>query len=144
MKIKFNQIYAEVGANYSITNAVLNPFEDMLNSLNKKISHYEDLFKTDDYTIFFIISATTKNEDLVVKGPTTLSKKKKVEFVFFIPHKKYDSFKKEIFYIIDYIEKGIIFVFDKYKTDSSDIRGIVDKMKALISKEPEKYQQWIK
>ncbi|WP_105634586.1 hypothetical protein, partial [Cronobacter dublinensis] len=142
MRIKFNQIYAEVGVNYSITNAVLNPLEEMLNSLDKKIQHYEKLFSGSDYTVVFIISATAKNEELTVKGPTTLSKKKKVEFVIFVPYKKIESFIDEITYILDHVCNGICEVLEKYKTDTEEVRDIFEQMKLSISKDPEKYKIW--
>ncbi|ALB53205.1 hypothetical protein AB8W28_15055 [Cronobacter universalis] len=144
MRIKFNQIYAEVGVNYNITNAVLNPLEEMLNSLNKKIQHYEKLFSGSDYTVVFIISATAKNEELVVKGPTTLSKKKKVEFVIFLPYKKIESFIDEITYILGHVCNGICEVLAKYKTDTEEVKEIFEEMKALILRDPERYKVWIK
>ncbi|MDI7419840.1 hypothetical protein [Cronobacter turicensis] len=144
MRIKFNQIYAEVGVNYNITNAVLNPLEEMLDSLDKKIQHYEKLFSGSDYTVVFIISATAKNEELVVKGPTTLSKKKKVEFVIFLPYKKIESFIDEITYILGHVCNGICEVLEKYKTDTEEVKEIFEEMKALILKEPERYKVWIK
>ncbi|ELY3838985.1 hypothetical protein SMX93_004351 [Cronobacter turicensis] len=144
MRIKFNQIYAEVGVNYNITNAVLNPLEEMLNSLDKKIQHYEKLFSGSDYTVVFIISATAKNEELVVKGPTTLSKKKKVEFVIFLPYKKIESFIDEITYILGHVCNGICEVLAKYKADTEEVKEIFEEMKALILKEPERYKVWIK
>ncbi|MDI7691610.1 hypothetical protein [Cronobacter malonaticus] len=144
MRIKFNQIYAEVGVNYNITNAVLNPLEEMLNSLDKKIQHYEKLFSGSDYTVVFIISATAKNEELVVKGPTTLSKKKKVEFVIFLPYKKIESFIDEITYILGHVCNGICEVLAKYKTDTEEVKEIFEEMKALILRDPERYKVWIK
>ncbi|ELY3469367.1 hypothetical protein SMX26_004015 [Cronobacter universalis] len=144
MRIKFNQIYAEVGVNYNITNAVLNPLEEMLNALDKKTQHYEKLFSGSDYTVVFIISATAKNEELVVKGPTTLSKKKKVEFVIFLPYKKIESFIDEITYILGHVCNGICEVLAKYKTDTEEVKEIFEEMKALILRDPERYKVWIK
>ncbi|EKK4083556.1 hypothetical protein ACU9D5_004043 [Cronobacter dublinensis] len=144
MRIKFNQIYAEVGVNYSITNAVLNPLEEMLDSLDKKIQHYEKLFSGSDYTVIFIISATSKNDELIVKGPTTLSKQKKVEFVIFVPYKKIESFIDEMTYILDHVCNGICEVLGKYKIDTEEVRDAFEQMKLSISKDPEKYKVWIK
>ncbi|MDN7225418.1 hypothetical protein QZL56_19505 [Providencia stuartii] len=143
MKILFSQIYAEIDTSYDITNSVLIPLKNNLDALDKNIIHYEKLFKTNDYSVVFIITSTRGNSPLV-KGPTTLSKKKKVEFVIFIPYKESTSFTERICHAIDYIEKGIIFVFDKYKSDSSGVKEVFEELKALIINDPEKYQQWIK
>jgi hypothetical protein len=47
-------------------------------------------------------------------------------------------------YILDCIGQGIIFVFKKYKTDPAGIEEVMNKMKALIASDPEKYQKWTK
>lgn len=143
MNIQFSQIYAEVNTSYDITNTVLIPLTNRLDSLNKGIIHYENLFHSIDYSIVFIISATRQDKELV-KGPTTCSKKKKTEFVIYVPYKEFKEFTEQIYYILDYIAEGIIFVFNKYKTDSSGIKDAVEEVKVLIANSPEKYQKWTK
>lgn len=143
MKISFIQAYAEIDTSYDITNTVLIPLRKYLNGLNKSIAHYDKLFKTDDYTIFFYISATREHKDFV-KGPMTYSKQKVVEFFIFIPYKEFDIFTEQMNYILDCIGQGIIFVLKKYKTDPAGIEEVMNKMKALIASDPEKYQKWTK
>ncbi|OCG39805.1 RHS repeat domain-containing protein [Gilliamella sp. Bif1-4] len=79
-----------------------------------------------------------------VKGPITYSKQKDVEFFIFIPYKDFDIFTEQMNYILDCIGQGIIFVFKKYKTDPIGVEEVMDKMKALIASDPEKYQKWTK
>lgn len=122
MNIQFSQIYAEVNTSYDITNTILAPLRNYLNGLDKNINHYEKLFLTDDYSVIFIILATRKNNEIIVKDPTPLSKKKQVEFVIFVPYKEISSFTDQMSYILDCIAEGIIFVFDKYKTDPSGVK----------------------
>ncbi|CNC63846.1 Uncharacterised protein [Yersinia pseudotuberculosis] len=143
MNIQFSQIYAEVDTSYDITNTVLTPLRHYLVMLNKNIMHYNKLFNADDYSIVFIISATRNDKELV-KGPTTLSKKKKVEFVIFIPYKELKTFAEQMSYVLDYIAEGIIFVFNKYKTDPSGVKEAVEEVKKMIMDDPDKYQKWTK
>lgn len=143
MKIDFLFLWAEVGVYYEITNTVLNPLRKNLNELNKTLPHYNKLFKTIDYDLVFTISATQNNKDLV-KGPLTLSKRKEVHFSIFIPYKIFNSFTQQMFYILDTIAEGIIFVFIKYKTDPSGIKEVFETLKTLIAKDPERYQKWLK
>jgi hypothetical protein len=119
------------------------PLRKYLDGLNKSIAHYDKLFKTDDYSIVFYISATREHKDFV-KGAITCSKQKIVEFFIFIPYKEFDIFTEQMNYILDCIGQGIIFVFKKYKTDPAGIEEVMNKMKALIASDPEKYQKWTK
>ena len=143
MKIIFLQLYAEVEANYDITNTVLKPLRINLNELNKTLPHYDKLFKTTDYDLIFTISATQEHKDLVY-GPLASSKRKEVLFTIFIPYKTFNSFTQQMFYILDNIAEGIIFVFNKYKTDPSEIKEVFETLKTLIAKDPERYQKWLK
>jgi len=47
-------------------------------------------------------------------------------------------------YVLDNIAQGIIFIFNKYKTDSTGVQEVTDKLKALIVSDPEKYRKWTK
>lgn len=143
MKIIFLQLYAEVEANYDITNTVLKPLRINLNELNKTLPYYDKLFKTTDYDLIFTISATQEHKDLVY-GPLASSKRKEVLFTIFIPYKTFNSFTQQMFYILDNIAEGIIFVFNKYKTDPSEIKEVFETLKTLIAKDPERYQKWLK
>ncbi|OCG16451.1 hypothetical protein A9G09_00045 [Gilliamella sp. wkB292] len=143
MKIYFPQLYAEVEANYDITNTVLKPLRTNLNKLNKTLPHYDKLFKTTDYDLFFTISATQENKNLVY-GPLASSKRKEVLFTIFIPYKTFSCYTQQMFYILDTIAEGIIFVFNKYKVDPSGINEVFEKLKTLIAKDPERYQKWLK
>lgn len=83
MKVYFSQIYLE-GENttFPITNTIIHLLSIQLDKLNKNLNHYEKLFKTDDFSIIFVISATRKSETLNVKGPTTKSKDKETYFLY--------------------------------------------------------------
>ncbi|MCX8712213.1 hypothetical protein J3U57_06630 [Gilliamella sp. B3464] len=143
MKIDFLQLYAEVGVCYEITDAVLNPLIENLNELNKTLPHYDKLFKTTDYELVFTISATQEHKNLVY-GPTTSSKNKVVYFTIFIPYKTFSCYKQQMFYVLDTLAEGIIFVFNKYKTDPLGIKEVFETLKTLIAKDPERYQKWLK
>ena len=143
MKINFPLLWAEVGVRYEITNTVLNPLIENLNALNKTLPHYDKLFKTTDYDLFFIISATQEYKDLV-KGPLASSKRKVVNFSIFIPYKTFSCYKQQMFYVLDTLAEGIIFVFNKYKTDPLGIKEVFETLKTLIAKDPERYQKWLK
>ncbi|OCL28719.1 hypothetical protein [Gilliamella sp. wkB171] len=143
MKIDFLFLWAEVGVYYEITNTVLNPLVENLNKLNKTLPHYDKLFKTTDYDLFFTISATQENKNLVY-GPLASSKRKVVHFSIFIPYKTFSCHTQQMFYILDTIAEGIIFVFNKYKVDPSGINEAFETLKTLIAKDPERYQKWLK
>ncbi|MCX8642572.1 hypothetical protein J3U65_01515 [Gilliamella sp. B3791] len=143
MKIDFLQLYAEVGVCYEITDAVLNPLIENLNELNKTLPHYDKLFKTTDYELVFTISATQEHKNLVY-GPTTSSKNKVVYFTIFIPYKTFSCYKQQMFYVLDTLAEGMIFVFNKYKTDPLGIKEVFETLKTLIAKDPERYQKWLK
>ena len=143
MKIDFLQLYAEVGVCYEITDAVLNPLIENLNELNKTLPHYDKLFKTTDYELVFTISATQEHKNLVY-GPTTSSKNKVVYFTIFIPYKTFSCYTQQMFYVLDTIAEGMIFVFNKYKVDPSGIKEVFETLKTLIAKDPERYQKWLK
>ena len=143
MKINFPLLWAEVGVRYEITNTVLNPLIENLNALNKTLPHYDKLFKTTDYDLFFTISATQEYKDLV-KGPLASSKRKVVNFSIFIPYKTFSCYKQQMFYVLDTLAEGMIFVFNKYKVDPSGIKEVFETLKTLIAKDPERYQKWLK
>ncbi|OCL22683.1 hypothetical protein [Gilliamella sp. wkB171] len=143
MKIDFLLLWAEVGIRYEITNTVLNPLIKNLNKLNKTLPHYDKLFKTTDYDLVFTISATQEHKNLVY-GPLTLSKRKEVHFSIFIPYKTFSCYTQQMFYVLDTIAEGIIFVFNKYKVDPSGINEVFETLKTLIAKDPERYQKWLK
>lgn len=144
MKVSFSQIYPEIDTSFDMTNTILKELSGEINDLNIVFEHYKKLFNTDDFFIVFIISATRKNPELVVKGPTTLPKKKKAEFVFHIPYRETTSFHEKIEYVLPFIENGIRFVFEKYKADSYKIKDAVNAVGALINADPEKYSKWTK
>lgn len=140
-EIFFSQLYAEVDTNYSITNTVFYKISNRIDKLHRSFKHYEKLFKGDEFSIVFVISATRENKELI-KGPLTISKEITSYFSIFIPYKKFDLFSEQMSYILDYIAEGIIFVFNKYKTDPSGVKESIEKVKKLIADDPEKYQKW--
>ncbi len=145
MKIYFSQIYLEgEDTTFLVTNTLIHRLSNQLDKLNKKINHYEKLFKTDDFSMIFVISATRKNEVLTVKGPTTKSKNKEIYFSLFIPYQEVNSFTEQTSYVLDYIVEGIISVLNKYKTDPSGVKEAVEAVKKMIMDDPEKYQKWTK
>ncbi|EBP9775095.1 hypothetical protein AH835_21380 [Salmonella enterica] len=145
MNIYFSQIYLEgEDTTFPITNTLIHLLSHQLDSLDKKIKHYEKLFKGDNYSITFVISATRKDDKLNIKGPTTKSKDKETYFSLFIPYKDIDSVTDKIMYALNYIEEGVIFVFNKYKTDSSGVKEAMESVKKIFMDDPEKYQKWEK
>ncbi|WP_083214539.1 MULTISPECIES: hypothetical protein [Burkholderia cepacia complex] len=142
MKISFGQIYPEVGASFDFTNTVLAELNDGINSLKGSFSHYAKLFSGDDFSVVFIISATKKSDALSVKGPTTLAKKKRVEFVLHIPYKQFESFSDQMDYALNFIGCGIKSTFDKYNSDSSGVVEIINRTKDVIRADPDKYMKW--
>ncbi|MGE9549454.1 hypothetical protein [Snodgrassella sp. CS2] len=143
MKIDFLFLWAEVGVYYEITNTVLNPWRSNLNKLNKTLPHYDKLFKTTDYELVFTISATQEHKNLVY-GPLASSKRKVVHFSIFIPYKTFNCYTQQMFYVLDTIAEGIIFVFNKYKVDPLGIKEVFETLKTLIAKDPDRYQKWLK
>lgn len=144
MKIRFGQIYPEIGVSFKFTNTVLNALREKLDGLGRVFGHYRKLFDVEDFSVVFIISATTKHDALVVKGPTTLPKRKEVEFVLHIPYQAAASFADQMAYALDFVGEGIGIVFDKYKTDSSGVGEIVAELKDSIRDDPDKYAKWTK
>lgn len=145
MNIYFSQIYLEgEDTTFAVTNTLIHRLSQRLDVLNKKINHYDKLFKGEDFSVVFVISATRKKNTLEVKGPTTYSKDKETSFSLFIPYQEISSFIEQMNYVLDYIAEGIIFVFNKYKTDPSGVKEAIEEVKKLIAADPEKYQQWTK
>ncbi|WP_249744642.1 hypothetical protein [Burkholderia pyrrocinia] len=144
MKISFGQIYPEVGVSFDFTNTVLAELNEGINSLEGSFAHYVKLFSGDDFSVVFIISATKKSDILSVKGPTTLAKKKRVEFVLHIPYKQFESFLDQMDYALNFIECGVKSTFDRYNSDSSGVAEMVSRTKDAIRADPDKYMKWIK
>ncbi|MGS0897314.1 hypothetical protein ACVBGC_33055 [Burkholderia stagnalis] len=144
MKISFGQIYPEVGASFDFTNTILIELSEGLNGLGGSFFHYEKLFSGDDFSVVFIISATKESEKFFVKGPTTLAKRRRVEFVFHIPYKEFDKFSDQMDYAFDFIGGGIKSVFDKYNKESNDVAGAISKIKGAIHEDPDRYMKWTK
>jgi len=142
MKIEYMFLNQEPGVRYSMTDSVLDPLEEVLFNLDKRLAHFDKLWKGDDYRLVFTIGATTKNDVIKFYGPLTLSKSRAVHFSIFIPYKTFPDYKSEIYYILDCLKEGIFFVFNKYKTDPSGVEEAIQKVKDLIATDPEKYRKW--
>ncbi|WP_321790358.1 hypothetical protein [Burkholderia pyrrocinia] len=142
MKISFGQIYPEVGASFDFTNTVLAELNEGINSLGANFAHYIKLFSSDEFSVVFIISATKKSDGLSVKGPTTLAKKRRVEFVLHIPYRQFESFSDQMDYALNFIGDGVRSIFEKYNSDSGGVAEIIDRTKNVIRADPDKYMKW--
>jgi len=76
MNISFGQIYPEIDTDFSLTNTVLIELKTRINSINQSFQTYESIFNTRDFSTNLIVSATRKNDILIVDGPTILKKNK--------------------------------------------------------------------
>lgn len=132
MNIAFTQIYNESATSFNLSSELLGLCRNHLDALNKQIVFFENKFKTDSFELVFIISATRKSDELKVMGPTNLYKSKETEFVLYIPYPKEEfvSYIQAVTYVLDYIAQGIVFVLNKYETDSD---GVVDAIRVALA-----------
>jgi hypothetical protein len=144
MNISFGQIYPEIDTDFSLTNTVLIELKTRINSINQSFQTYESIFNTRDFSTNFIVSATRKNDILIVDGPTILKKNKTIEFVLHIPYKKLSNFTEEMNYVLDFIGEGLHLTFKKNHADSEEINTMIDNIKKLIITDPDKYKKWTK
>ncbi len=139
MNIEFGQIYVELDTDFDLPSLLLKRLREELDVLGKEISHFNRIFKNADFKLVFIISATRKTDELNIKGPNLVRKKPAAEFVIFIPYKEIVDFVDKVSYALPYVAKGVIFVFNKYKTDSSGVEDIVRNVIVEVRDEPEKF-----
>lgn len=140
MKCNFTQIYAEVGAAYSLSHMLLNPLQQRLDALGKYIPLLGDKLKSDDFVLNFIISATRKNDSMYTKGPSFLPKRKRVEFSIFIPYREIIDFGERIEYVLGQLANGIKAVLEKYEVDTSGVDECVQELIVLAKQSPLDYQ----
>lgn len=141
MNIEFGQIYVELNTDFDLPSFLLKKLREELDSLGKDISHFNAIFKHSDFKLVFIISATRKNDELNVKGPTLVRKNPAAEFVIFIPYKEIVEFVDKVSYVLPYVAEGVAFVFNKYKEDSSGVEDAVHKVIAAVNNDPEAFQR---
>ena len=139
MKFSFGQIYPEVGARFSLPGTLLTLLRSRLDELQKEIKHFKNKFPEDDFSIVFIISATRKKDRVEAKGPTYLHKRREIEFAVHIPYKEMPEFDEKISYVLNQIAEGIISVLNKYKTDSSGIKEVIQDVVRIVQQNPDKY-----
>jgi hypothetical protein len=139
MKFDLGRIFPEVNTSFSLTSDLLYLLCDQLNALNKEIKHFNKIFDCPGYSIVLIISATRKNNSLDVKGPIVLRKRKEVEFVLHIPYKTFDNKLSETLYVVDNIYTGILFVLNKYKTDTSGVEESINNAICRIKSSPNQF-----
>ena len=141
-KIKILELYPEVGIKYDITNQVFYKILNVLNSLNVTLPHYDKIFKDDEYTLLITLSAKEKISELVIKGPTLYKKDKQVGFVFFMPYKTFEREQDTMCYIVDNIEQGMIFIFNKYKLlaeNTTTLHQKCSELKEVLQSSPQLY-----
>lgn len=142
MNIAFTQIYNESATNFNLSSELLGLCRKHLDALNKQIVFFENKFKTDSFELVFIISATRKSDELKVMGPTNLYKSKETEFVLYLPYPKEEfvSYNEAVTYVLDYIAQGIVFVLNKYETDSSGVEEALKRVLAEAISKPDEYK----
>jgi hypothetical protein len=140
MKCDFTQIYAEVGAAFSLSHMLLNPLQQRLDALGKDIPFLAEKLKAEDFVINYIISAKRAIDATYIMGPTYLRKRARVEFSIFIPYRDIADFGERIDYVLGEVAKGIKLVFDKYGVDSSGVDECAQDMIALAKQSPLDYQ----
>lgn len=64
MKCNFMQIYAEVGAAYSLSHMLLKPLRQKLDALEKNIPFLAEKLKATDFEICYTISATRDSDTM--------------------------------------------------------------------------------
>ena len=126
MKINFATCYTEPGLNFD--RAYSNQFWRILvknfNVIEKNITFFEKKFKTPDFSMLIIINTIVADE-LVVRGPTVRRKSPDLDFAIWIPYKKTDSYEEEMAYFSQQLEKGMLYIFDKYGEDVSGIKEAI-------------------
>ncbi|WP_421558401.1 hypothetical protein [Pseudomonas canadensis] len=144
MNISFGQIYPEIDTAFNLTNTILVELKKKINDLNQSFSSYESIFKTNNYSAMLTISATRKNDTLIINGPIVYKKDKTIEFVLHIPYKQTNEFTEEMSYALDFIGQGLHLIFNDNKANSDRITKIIDEIKSAINENPEKYRKWTK
>ena len=140
MKSQFTQIYAEVGVAFDLPHLLLKALRAKLDALGKTVPVFAKRFKTDDFVIDYIISATRRSGDLHVKGPGFLRKRPRVEFSIFIPYVEIADHGERMAYVLDQVGAGIREVLERYGVDSSGVEDCVREMIALVQSGSQDYQ----
>lgn len=136
MEIRFTQIYPEVGASFGLPSELLRLLQHRLNKLGHSIAKFKAKYGAEDFVVIFIISATTRNDALVVNGPSYQRKHNKVEFVLHIPFQSFDLLAEQAPYVLGHIGAGIKVVFEKYGEDVEGIDQVIDEVTAEVLRDP--------
>ncbi|MBD9359191.1 hypothetical protein [Methylomonas fluvii] len=125
MNISTCQVYPEVDLSYKIPSFLMKELRKRLNSLNKEIIPFKDIFNGQDFELGIVISATCEKDKPLVMGPTFFNRYNRVDFVFHIPYKKLDSSYDEFSYVVENLRCGLVSIFDKYSGDSSGVNEVL-------------------
>ena len=140
MKCDFNQIYAEIGADFNLSHMLLRPLRVKLDALGKDIPFLAEKLKAEDFVIDYVISSKRAIDATYIMGPTYLRKRQRVEFSIFIPYREIADFGERIEYALGQVAVGIKLVFEKYGVDSSGVDECVKEMIALAKQSPKDYE----
>lgn len=139
MKINFSAIYPEVDTSFSLHHALMKQLVRKLNDLNMTIDFFNKKFDGNDFTLAIIISATRKKNDLEIKGPALLKKDKSAEFAFYIPYIEIVNYSDQVIYVLSNVESGLLYILEKYNTDSSAIREVFNQVSTEFKSNINKY-----
>jgi hypothetical protein len=140
MKIEFGQIYVEVGTSFELSSMLLRLMRTLLDELHKEIPHFAKIFKTADFKLVFIITATRNASTLTVRGPTILRKNPAAEFALHIPFKQTADFCEKMDYLLPYLGAGVKQVLEKYKVDSTGVDEAIAQVHKEVCSQPLEYQ----
>ena len=136
------QLYSEVGIRYKIPIPICRKIVIYLNELNISLPYYDKKLKGEDYSLIITLSASTKISETDIRGPSFYRKHKQVGFVFFIPYKTFEREQDTMCYIVNNIEQGMIFIFNKYKLPAEDTAILHQKcseLKEVLQSSPQLY-----
>ncbi len=132
--VDFMELHAEAGINFSIN---AGNFKVKYIIPREKYTEWGEVFddklersgiflkKNKDYRLEFVISATNKSEELVVKGPQISRRNKFYSFALFIPYKPVISANDKLEKITKYLRQGVSKVLNKLEYTDEEIQKVV-------------------
>ncbi|MFL6463706.1 MAG: hypothetical protein ACJ73N_04770 [Bryobacteraceae bacterium] len=142
MRIALASVYNEVGTSFHLPHLVVKVLRERLQQLlaSTEILEFNEKFRTGDFSVGFIISATRKKETFTVEGPIFMKKPKGIDFIFLIPYKQVPDLNERIDYVLGYVAEGIVQVLRRYNAPDPGITDAVRNVAMFVHQNPKQFE----